>query len=168
MHTGTSLHPLSSLTVPPHDLALFVGQLFQTPHQHRHLTTRASPPAPPLPQSTYEDVARDTNRGHTVAAVGECFQLAKDAGFKVGVMVWCGGWCVLSYVARCAVLGWAGLGCVLCGVCLAAVTFRHLPALHAKQSSPKAVVAPRPAPVLSPGFPPSPVHAPAATCHCHL
>lgn len=34
-------------------------------------------------QSTYEDVARDTNRGHTVAAVGECFRLAKDAGFKV-------------------------------------------------------------------------------------
>ena len=34
-------------------------------------------------QSTYEDVARDSNRGHTVAAVGSCFQLAKDAGFKV-------------------------------------------------------------------------------------
>ena len=34
-------------------------------------------------QSTYEDVARDTNRGHTVAAVGDCFCLAKDAGFKV-------------------------------------------------------------------------------------
>ena len=34
-------------------------------------------------QSIYEDVARDTNRGHTVAAVGECFRLAKDAGFKV-------------------------------------------------------------------------------------
>ena len=34
-------------------------------------------------QSTYEDVARDSNRGHTVAAVGTCFQLAKDAGFKV-------------------------------------------------------------------------------------
>ncbi|XP_057460125.1 elongator complex protein 3-like [Actinidia eriantha] len=32
-------------------------------------------------QSTYEDVARDTNRGHTVAAVADC--LAKDAGFKV-------------------------------------------------------------------------------------
>jgi elongator complex protein 3 len=31
-------------------------------------------------QSTYEDVARDTNRGHTVAAVGRCFGLAKDAG----------------------------------------------------------------------------------------
>ena len=31
-------------------------------------------------QSTYEDVARDTNRGHTVAAVGRCFALAKDAG----------------------------------------------------------------------------------------
>ncbi|KAG6403411.1 hypothetical protein SASPL_135632 [Salvia splendens] len=33
-------------------------------------------------QSTYEDVARDTNRGHTVAAVEDCFSLAKDAGFK--------------------------------------------------------------------------------------
>ncbi|GFS39834.1 radical SAM domain-containing protein [Actinidia rufa] len=28
-------------------------------------------------------VARDTNRGHTVAAVADCFCLAKDAGFKV-------------------------------------------------------------------------------------
>ena len=36
-------------------------------------------------QSIFEDVARDTNRGHTVAAVGECFRMAKDAGFKVGV-----------------------------------------------------------------------------------
>ena len=34
-------------------------------------------------QSVYEDVARDTNRGHTVNAVCESFQLAKDAGFKV-------------------------------------------------------------------------------------
>jgi histone acetyltransferase (RNA polymerase elongator complex component) len=34
-------------------------------------------------QSTYEDVARDTNRGHIVAAVADCFCLAKDAGFKV-------------------------------------------------------------------------------------
>jgi elongator complex protein 3 len=34
-------------------------------------------------QSLYEDVARDTNRGHTVAAVMETFALAKDAGFKV-------------------------------------------------------------------------------------
>ncbi|XP_063278987.1 elongator complex protein 3 [Prinia subflava] len=34
-------------------------------------------------QSVYEDVARDTNRGHTVKAVCECFHLAKDAGFKV-------------------------------------------------------------------------------------
>ena len=31
----------------------------------------------------YEDVARDTNRGHTVRAVSESFQMAKDAGFKV-------------------------------------------------------------------------------------
>ncbi|XP_013930620.1 PREDICTED: elongator complex protein 3-like [Thamnophis sirtalis] len=34
-------------------------------------------------QSIYEDVARDTNRGHTVKAVCESFHLAKDAGFKV-------------------------------------------------------------------------------------
>lgn len=34
-------------------------------------------------QSVYEDVARDTNRGHTVKAVCESFQMAKDAGFKV-------------------------------------------------------------------------------------
>mmetsp|Transcript_30062 Transcript_30062/g.78883 ORF Transcript_30062/g.78883 Transcript_30062/m.78883 type:complete len:561 (-) Transcript_30062:147-1829(-) len=34
-------------------------------------------------QSVYEDVARDTNRGHTVRAVCESFQGAKDAGFKV-------------------------------------------------------------------------------------
>ncbi|VDD82199.1 unnamed protein product [Mesocestoides corti] len=34
-------------------------------------------------QSVYEDVARDTNRGHTVNAVCESFHLSKDAGFKV-------------------------------------------------------------------------------------
>ncbi|XP_060947008.1 elongator complex protein 3 [Limanda limanda] len=34
-------------------------------------------------QSVFEDVARDTNRGHTVRAVCESFHLAKDAGFKV-------------------------------------------------------------------------------------
>ncbi|XP_031571447.1 elongator complex protein 3 [Actinia tenebrosa] len=34
-------------------------------------------------QSVYEDVARDTNRGHTVRAVCESFQFSKDAGFKV-------------------------------------------------------------------------------------
>jgi elongator complex protein 3 len=34
-------------------------------------------------QSLYEDVARDTNRGHTVTAVAHTFCLAKDAGFKV-------------------------------------------------------------------------------------
>lgn len=38
-------------------------------------------------QSIYEDVARDTNRGHTVAAVKGCFRLAKDAGFKVRLPV---------------------------------------------------------------------------------
>ncbi|CAH0557428.1 unnamed protein product [Brassicogethes aeneus] len=34
-------------------------------------------------QSVYEDVALDTNRGHTVKAVCETFNIAKDAGFKV-------------------------------------------------------------------------------------
>uniref|UniRef100_A0A914UNX4 Elp3/MiaA/NifB-like radical SAM core domain-containing protein n=1 Tax=Plectus sambesii TaxID=2011161 RepID=A0A914UNX4_9BILA len=34
-------------------------------------------------QSTYEDVARDTNRGHTVRAVSECFQISKDSGYKI-------------------------------------------------------------------------------------
>ncbi|ODQ68170.1 subunit of Elongator complex [Nadsonia fulvescens var. elongata DSM 6958] len=34
-------------------------------------------------QSVYEDVARDTNRGHTVKAVCHTFALAKDAGYKV-------------------------------------------------------------------------------------
>uniref|UniRef100_A0A7E4UMI1 Elongator complex protein 3 n=1 Tax=Panagrellus redivivus TaxID=6233 RepID=A0A7E4UMI1_PANRE len=34
-------------------------------------------------QSTYEDVARDTNRGHTVASVCECFHMSKDTGYKV-------------------------------------------------------------------------------------
>ncbi|VDP07931.1 unnamed protein product [Soboliphyme baturini] len=34
-------------------------------------------------QSIYEDVARDTNRGHTVKAVCDTFCLAKDCGYKV-------------------------------------------------------------------------------------
>jgi elongator complex protein 3 len=34
-------------------------------------------------QSLYEDVARDTNRGHTVVSVAKTFCLSKDAGFKV-------------------------------------------------------------------------------------
>jgi elongator complex protein 3 len=34
-------------------------------------------------QSVYEDVARDTNRGHTVRAVCESFHQSKDAGFKI-------------------------------------------------------------------------------------
>jgi elongator complex protein 3 len=34
-------------------------------------------------QSIYESVAKETNRGHTVASVCHSFQLAKDCGFKV-------------------------------------------------------------------------------------
>ena len=34
-------------------------------------------------QSIYEDIARDTNRGHTIESVKDCFNLAKDCAFKV-------------------------------------------------------------------------------------
>ena len=34
-------------------------------------------------QSVYESVARETNRGHTVAAVCHSFHLAKDCGYKI-------------------------------------------------------------------------------------
>ena len=34
-------------------------------------------------QSIYEDVARDSNRGHTVESVVTCFKMSKDAGYKV-------------------------------------------------------------------------------------
>jgi len=34
-------------------------------------------------QSIFEDVARDTNRGHSIQAVCNAFQLTKDCGFKV-------------------------------------------------------------------------------------
>ena len=38
-------------------------------------------------QSVFEDVARDTNRGHTVRAVCESFHQSKDAGFKVRILL---------------------------------------------------------------------------------
>lgn len=34
-------------------------------------------------QSVYEDIARDTNRGHTVRSVCEAFKMSKDAGYKI-------------------------------------------------------------------------------------
>ena len=34
-------------------------------------------------QSVYEDIARDTNRGHTVRSVCESFHLSKDCGYKI-------------------------------------------------------------------------------------
>jgi elongator complex protein 3 len=36
-------------------------------------------------QSIYEDVARDSNRGHTVASVINTFKISKDAGYKIVV-----------------------------------------------------------------------------------
>lgn len=68
-------------------------------------------------QSVYEDVARDTNRGHTVEAVKECFCLAKDAGFKVGFSQVSG---LLFMVQLAVVLALAHFlqqapGCAKCG-----------------------------------------------------
>jgi histone acetyltransferase (RNA polymerase elongator complex component) len=38
----------------------------------------------PLPGTAdSQDVARDTNRGHTVRAVSESFHMSKDAGYKI-------------------------------------------------------------------------------------
>jgi len=34
-------------------------------------------------QTVYEDVARDTNRGHTVKDTTDCFSFSKDAGYKI-------------------------------------------------------------------------------------
>jgi len=34
-------------------------------------------------QSIYEDIARDTNRGHSVLSVINSFKLSKDAGYKI-------------------------------------------------------------------------------------
>lgn len=34
-------------------------------------------------QSIYEDVARDTNRGHSIEAVKHCFAIMKDSAYKV-------------------------------------------------------------------------------------
>lgn len=69
-------------------------------------------------QSVYEDVARDTNRGHTVEAVKECFCLAKDAGFKVNVQ---------QCAADAAVTSFFHLHCV----CLLHIT--HMTCLMAMQ-----------------------------------
>lgn len=49
----------------------------------RSMLTKLPHPSQIGVQSVYEDVARDTNRGHTVQATCESFHLAKDAGFKV-------------------------------------------------------------------------------------
>lgn len=45
-------------------------------------------------QSVYEDIARDTNRGHTVKAVCENFNMAKDSGYKVNYIYLI---CLLSF-----------------------------------------------------------------------
>ena len=66
---------------------LEVGFLFEVAPSLPFLIRKADPRSCRDPQigvqSVYEDVARDTNRGHTVQATCESFQLAKDAGFKV-------------------------------------------------------------------------------------
>ncbi|CAF9922725.1 MAG: Elongator subunit [Heterodermia speciosa] len=86
-YTGTSID--EAVTAASHSTTKCVGITIETrpdyclqPHLSSMLTygcTRLEIGV----QSLYEDVARDTNRGHTVAAVAHTFRLAKDAGFKV-------------------------------------------------------------------------------------
>ena len=83
-------------------------------------------------------MARDTNRGHTVAAVGECFHLAKDAGFKVGRC--CGaaaaGGCLPVFTDGGRVCGLqAALHC-LPACCAATRTCSPEPAIHLRPSPP--------------------------------
>lgn len=44
---------------------------------------RGKLPQPFLSTADRQDVARDTNRGHTVRAVSESFHMSKDAGYKI-------------------------------------------------------------------------------------
>jgi len=44
---------------------------------------RGKLPRPFLSTADSQDVARDTNRGHTVRAVSESFHMSKDAGYKI-------------------------------------------------------------------------------------
>jgi hypothetical protein len=103
---------------------------------------RPAPPCCPQPstthhQSVYEDVARDTNRGHTVEAVKECFCSAKDAGFKVRTPGGFGGAVCPHW--GCGLRGWgpggAGAGgqarvCCVVLCCASAVCLPPPPPLH--------------------------------------
>lgn len=93
LHDALSGH--SSLTLEEsikfseHSLTKCIGITIETRPDYclkRHLSDMLSYGCTRLEigvQSIYEDVARDTNRGHTVKSVTESFQLSKDSGFKV-------------------------------------------------------------------------------------
>jgi elongator complex protein 3 len=34
-------------------------------------------------QNIFEDIAKDTNRGHTIESVKSCFEFCKDQGYKI-------------------------------------------------------------------------------------
>ncbi|XP_027520862.1 elongator complex protein 3 isoform X2 [Corapipo altera] len=85
----TSNNVAEAVRYSEHSLTKCVGITIETRPDYclkRHLSDMLSYGCTRLEigvQSVYEDVARDTNRGHTVKAVCESFHLAKDAGFKV-------------------------------------------------------------------------------------
>jgi len=86
-HTSTNV--TESVRYAEHARARCVALTIESRPDHaspRHLASMLEYGATRLEigvQSVYEDVARDTNRGHSVQAVCDCFRLAKDAGFKV-------------------------------------------------------------------------------------
>lgn len=85
----TSKHVLEAVRYAEHSYAKCVALTIESRPDHsspHHLSAMLEYGCTRLEigvQSVYEDVARDTNRGHSVQAVCDCFRLAKDAGFKV-------------------------------------------------------------------------------------
>jgi len=85
----SSLNLEEAIKFSEHSLTKCIGITIETRPDYclkRHLSDMLSYGCTRLEigvQSIYEDVARDTNRGHTVKSVTESFQLAKDSGFKV-------------------------------------------------------------------------------------
>lgn len=86
-HTSRSVQ--EAVRYEEHSAARCVGVTIESRPDHsspRHLSVMLEYGCTRLEigvQSVYEDIARDTNRGHSLQAVCDCFRLAKDTGFKV-------------------------------------------------------------------------------------
>lgn len=97
-HSNTKCVGITIETRPDYCLKPHLNSMLDYGVRGVKASTRPSRPSPRAPppvlraqctrieigvQSVFEDVARDTNRGHTVGAVCHSFSLAKDCGFKV-------------------------------------------------------------------------------------